>query len=510
MLLTAPARTPTPLSVGEATVAISALGALLTVGAVAIAAFEPLAGMAFAVAVVAFALVVTRPVRGAYLYLLLTPLIAGFGRGAFVPLLRSSEALLVLVVAAVVARFLYDGLAGLTPTAIADYRVSMIGRAILAMALFSSVVPLLWRAARGFRPLTDDLLYATTLWKYLLIFVLFRVVVVHEAQIRICVVIMLSVGFVVGAVAILQALKTPGVIQALAWIYSEPLDAVANNRGSSTLATSHGTADVMAFDLAIVLSLWYRNVGSRWLMGAAAVFFGLACFASGQISAVLALLVVAGTFGFLTARLVRTLAVAAPATVLAAILLWPVVQARINSTTSDGVPDSWEARYFNLSNYFWPELFRSGNWLLGVRPAGRLPSFEPWREWVFIESGHTWLLWTGGVPLTLAFLWFCWHGFRASVELSNSRPTVRGPAGFAPAFGLSVAVSLSVVFVLMLFDVHLTLRGPADALFPMLALVTAPVLWDSNAAWKKTVIGRPVLSWSQLLGDRHRSDVSVG
>lgn len=510
LFCTSTTRRPTPVSVGGARFAVFGPGALCTVVAVGIAAFEPLAGLAFAGAVVTFALVVTRPVRGAYLYLFLTPLIAGFSRGAFVPLLRSSEALALLVMAAVVVRYLSDGLTGLTPAPIAHYRASLIGRTILGMAVFSSAVPLLWRAARGFRPLTDDFLYATTLWKYLAIFVLFRMVVVHEDQIRICVNIMLGVGVVVGAVAILQALGTPGVTQGLAWIHSEPLTAVANNRGSSTLGTSHGTADVMAFDLAISLSLWYRKVGPRWLTAGAACFFGLACFASGQISAVLALLIVAGTFGFLTARLGRTLAVAVPSTVVAAVVLWPVVQARINSTTTDGVPDSWEARYFNLSNYFWPELFRDGNWLFGVRPAGRLPSFEPWREWVFIESGHTWLLWTGGVPLTLAFLWFCWHSFRAAVTLSNSRPTARGPAGFAPAFGLAVAVSLSVVFVLMLFDVHLTLRGAADALFPMLAMVTAPVLWNSRSEWRRTVIGRPVIDWSRLIGAGGRPEMGRG
>jgi hypothetical protein len=484
---------------------------LLGIGSVAtvlvvmgVAAYRPLPALAGLGGLAVVAIVVARPVRAAYLYLGVTPLVAGLSRGSFVPHLRPSELLLAVLLAAVGLRFLVDALGGRRPVGIGDRRWTDLDRSILAMAVLSSFVPLAWRAARGYRPLLDDLLFATTMWKYLLVFLLFRVVVTDPDQVRTSVKIMLGAGFVVGAIAIAQAVNTPGVPAVLAAVQEEPLRAVTNNRGSSTLGTSHGVADVMAFSLALCLAFWWLRVGPRWLAGLGAAFFGLACLASGQFSAGVALIVVAVVFGSLAGRLWRTLAVAVPATALSALLLWPVVQARLAAAGESGVPSSWEARRFNLTNYFWPELARNGNWLLGVRPAGRLPSYEPWREWVYIESGYTWLLWTGGIPLLVAYLWLSWAVWRGALGLARpavlarrlapGRPDPR-PEGerFASAIGMAVAVSWAVVFVLMLFDVHLTLRGPADALFPLLALLAVPSVWNDGGVHRSALVTGPLL-----------------
>lgn len=490
-------------------------GAVVTVLVVmGVAASSPLRALAGLAGLSVLAVVVARPVRAAYLFLLLTPLLAGFPRGAFVPSVRPSELLLAVLLGGVVLRFLVDALGdGRRPEALQDLRVTDLDRSILAMAVLSSAIPLAWRAARGYRPLLDDVLYATTLWKYLLIFLLFRMVVVSRDQVIRCVWIMLGVGVVVGGIAIAQSLDAPGVARLLASVQEEPLRAVSNNRGSSTIGTSHGVADVMAFDLALCLAFWRLQVGPRWLTGLGAVLFGLACFASGQVSALLALVVVAVVFGWLTGRLGQSVAIGLPAIVVSGALLWPVVRARLDSATESGLPDSWEARRFNLTNYFWPELLRGGNWVFGVRPAGRVPSYEPWRDWVYIESGHTWLLWTGGVPLFLAFLWFsrtALRGALALVDPAHRRPTPgRRPTRPAPgrrstgqaddgerlasALGLAVAVAYTVVFVLMVLDVHLTMRGPADALFPLLALVTVPALWSGAGRDPAALLGRPRL-----------------
>ncbi len=483
--------------------ALVAGSAVVVVAVMAISAFEPAVGLGVLAGLSVLAVVVARPVRAAYLYLALTPLVAGLPRGAFVPQLRPSEAVLAVLVTGVALRFLIDALGGRLADTIRSYRITNLDRSILAMAVFSSVVPLAWRASRGFRPLMDDILYATALWKYLLVFVLFRLVVEDDRQVRNCVAVMLSVGAVVGAIAIAQAVNTPGVPDLLASLQDEPIEAVTNNRGSSTLGTSHGVADVMAFNLALCLAFWRMRVGPRWLTGVGAVLFGLACFASGQFSAALALTVVAVSFGWLVGRLWRALAVAVPAMVAAGLVLWPVVQARLAATDESGLPSSWEARRFNLANYFWSELFRDGNWILGVRPAGRLPSYEPWREWVYIESGHTWLLWTGGIPMVLAFAWFTWGSYRASLGLAERDGS--GQVGdrsrrdrFRIGLGLGTAVAFSVMFVLMTLDVHLTLRGAADMLFPLLALVSVPAVWAGRDRYQRAVVGRPVIAWDRL------------
>lgn len=481
--------------------ALLATGAAVTVVVVmGVAASWPGPALAGLAGSVVMAVVVARPVRAAYIYLGITPLIAGLPRGGFVPHLRPSELLLAALVAAVGLRFLVDALGRHRPAGLRAHRFTDLDRSILAMAVLGSFVPLAWRVARGYRPLLDDILFATTLWKYLLVFLLFRLVVRNVEQVRTSVLIMLGAGFVVGVIAIAQALNVPGVPGLLAAVQGEPLRAVTNNRGSSTIGISHGVADVMAFSLALCLAFWWWGIGRRWLVILGAGFFGLACLASGQFSAGVALLVVAGTVGAMTGRLWRSLAVAVPATILSGLVLWPVVQARLDSAGDSGLPSSWEARRFNLTTYFWPELARGGNWILGVRPAGRLPSFEPWREWVYIESGYTWLLWTGGIPLLVAFLWFSWLVRRAALDAV--RTVVRGGGDslggmteeerLAPAIGLAVAACYASVFVLMLLDVHLTMRGTADALFPLLALLVGPGLWNDGRVHRSALAHQPL------------------
>jgi hypothetical protein len=84
--------------------------------------------------------------------------------------------------------------------------------------------------------------------------------------------------------------------------------------------------------------------------------------------------------------------------------------------------------------------------------------------YVWIESGYTWLLWGGGIPLFLAFLWFVAATLRRAIHVVMTR----SDAVSAAATGLVVCVT--VMAVLMFFDPHLTYRGSGDALFAAAAL----------------------------------------
>ena len=504
-----------PLSVGPGAALGAAIGVIVVL---VLSAVDPLLGLAALGGGAVFVAVVAEPVRAAYLYLAITPMIAGLQRGSMLPLIRPSEALLAVVASAVALRFVFDALDGHLAHGLSLYRITNLDRSLLAMAIFSSVVPLLWRVARSFRPLQDDFLFATVMWKYLLVFVMIRLVVVSGHQLRNCVAIILASGFVVGLIAIAQAVDVPGVSEVLAFAHQEEVEDLRNNRGSSTLGTSHGVADVMSFNLGMFLVVWWLKIVSRPVALAGICFFGMACLASGQFSGLLALLVAVVAFGMLTGKTWRALALAVPSVLVAGVLLWPVIQARVEATDASGVPQSWQARHFNLTTYFWPELFSSGNWLLGVRPSGRLPSFEPWREWVFIESGHTWLLWTGGVPLLLAYGWFTWSAYRASLGLGTVETEEKvaagqvgsdGPwrgqlavlrnQGMFKALGLSTAIAFTIMFALMTFDVHLTMRGVADVLFPLLALVASPVAWADRQRYEERVVGSPLVPWQRLV-----------
>ena len=133
------------------------------------------------------------------------------------------------------------------------------------------------------------------------------------------------------------------------------------------------------------------------------------------------------------------------------------------------MPQSWAGRLNNLERFFFPELFADFHWLTGVRPAARLPAPEAWRDWVYIESGYVWLLWIGGVPMFLAFVFFVWVSWR------HLRAVIRERVDPVGAAAMASLAYLMVIVVLMLLDPHLTIRGSADLFFPLLALASVRV-----------------------------------
>jgi hypothetical protein len=154
--------------------------------------------------------------------------------------------------------------------------------------------------------------------------------------------------------------------------------------------------------------------------------------------------------------------------VTAAVALRPVIERRLQGFQSpSGLPTSWEGRLHNLENYFWPELFSGNSWILGIRPAARVVAQRLATGYVWIESGYTWLLWAGGLPLLFSFFYFVWAGMREGSRVLRFH---RDEAGAA---GLAVVTALSVVSVLMIIDPHITYRGSGDLIFALLGITAA-------------------------------------
>ena len=412
--------------------------------------------------------VLLHPPLAAYLLLGLTPLIAGIDRGTLLPVLRPNEALLLLVAVPLVLR----GLAAVSSGRGTRIRVTALDWGLLAIAVCSSVVPLSWMVLRRRNISADDLLYAFTLWKYLALYVVVRVSVRTEPEVRRCLWISMGAASVVAVVGILQALQLFGIPGLLATYFAPFGDegALEISRGTSTLASSFAMADVMMFNLAISAGWLARGGRPRGVLIGLSVLFVMGAVGSGQFSGVLGLVVGLLAVGWLTRTITRGAAVAVPSLLLTGALMQPVLQARLSGfSTSRGLPSSWISRLDNLHRFFWPVLFSNFNWLLGVRPSARVPAphAEWWHDWIWIESGHTWLLWNGGVPLLIAFV-----GFTAAALLQTGRVARRR----TDAVGIAAIASftaVAVVFVLTTFDPHLTLRGTADLLFALLALSCA-------------------------------------
>ncbi|HEX7094747.1 MAG TPA: lipid II flippase MurJ, partial [Acidimicrobiales bacterium] len=324
----------------------------------------PMFVLAPIVAIALFGAIVARPVLGAYIWIGTTPLIVGIDRGDLIPLLRPNEAVLLLVVGAVATR---GALNALRRRSIVG-RLNRLDATIIALALLSSVIPLLWLAARGHVITLDDLLYALTFTKYLALYAVVRVSVRTPAQVRTCLWLSLGAACVVAIVAILQALQLFGVPRLLEAHYA-PFDEqrrLYNMRGSSTIASAIGAADVMTFNLAIALAWMFKQRTHHVILLGVAALLCFGTLAAGQFSGALALVLGVVATGAITGRLGKTYLGSLPTLGAAALALRPVIQRRLGGFDSaHGIPPSWVARLENLRTFFWPELFRDFNFLLG-------------------------------------------------------------------------------------------------------------------------------------------------
>lgn len=464
---------PTP-ALCAAALAIAALS-----GPVAAAA--PLLTAVAALAALLAAAVMFHPPVAAYTFLCVSPLVVGMERGAVLPLLRPNEALIIVLSAALVARHLLRVVAGDT----VRHRLHPVELAILAMAVTSSVTPLLWMAARGLPITQDDLLYASTIWKYYVLYLIFRSAVRTEQEVRRCLWLSVGIAAVLAVIGILQALQLFGVAEFLArWTGAELAD-FAGNRAGATIAHPQAFGDVMVFNMAICAAWLLPRRGtptrvplspaSRAALVAGGALFTLASIASGQFSEIIALVVAAVAVGFVTGRFRQVMISLLPVAVAAVLILQPVLDRRLSSVDrSSGLPQSWVVRWDNLNTYFLPELTSGTDFLFGVQLSARVPGPEWLRaDWVYIESGHVWLLWVGGVPLFLAFFFFLWRAMGATAAVARRRADSIGVAAVASF------ASLAVLAVVTVFDPHLTLRGSADLGFPLLALALTQTTRDA-------------------------------
>ena len=452
--------TPPPTRDVLTAVGFAVAAVVLTV----VVTMAPNAGLALAVGTLIVLLTVLRPVWAVVGYVALDPLVVGVNRGSLVPGLRLNEVLLVLI------------LVGLVPVVLrawarSDGRpsgVRPLDLAVFALAFTGSVTTLLWMYARGREITSDDLLYALTLWKLVALYATVRLVLRDARAARAALVALLVSSGLIGAIGVLQAISVGPVIDALAALVpSEVSYDVAGNRATSTVANPIAYGDVMLYAALIAVALGMRLPRARRYLVLAALL-ALCALASGEVSILIALVVTAIAFATATRTIGRSLLAFGGLAVVALLVLQPVLAARVRYVDpGTGLPISWTGPYGRLTNleqYFWPQVAADYNWLFGVRTAGRVPGLQFWRPWVYIESGYTWALWTGGLPLLVAVIALLVVAVRTGRSLTPSSTPVAGAVGIITT---TLAWSLAV---LMVFDPHLTFRGGGEIVFILLAL----------------------------------------
>jgi hypothetical protein len=421
------------------------------------------------------------PAIGAYALIVVTPLTAGIDRGLAIPFFRPSEALALLIGGTVAAR----GLARLRTGHVPRFRPSRVELSIFLLAVTSSFVPLLWMLARQRDISQDDILYAFVMWKFLGLYVIVRACVTTDRQVHRCLWASVAVACPVAMIAVLQSLRIGGVEHLLAPLFSPfgHAGALEHARGSSTLALPAATADLLMYNLALAVGLWLRFRRHAWVLAFVASLCVFGVLSSGEFSSALGLVIGVVCIAIVTG-VPWVLGLFVPIVAGAATALRPVIETRLSGFQSaSGLPVSWTGRLDNLRIYFWPRLSSDWNFLLGVRPSARVAVASQATGYVWIESGYTWLVWGGGIPLLASFAFFV-H----SAASMSWRAAHRAPAA-ASAAGIAAFVAVIVTSVLMVFDPHLTYRGSADLLFFLLALA-APRTSHGRTV-ERTAPGRP-------------------
>jgi hypothetical protein len=456
-----PARTSTAVVLGVA------------VAAGATTALSPAAGLGAAAAAALAAAVWVCPAVAAYLVIGVTPLVVGIDRGAVLPVVRPNEALELYLGGVLALR----GLARARSGAVRLHRPDLIEWSLLLMALTSSVVPLVAMGLRGRGITSDDVLSGLALWKLTGIYLIVRFSVRCGAELRRCLQVSVAAACVVGVVGIVQALDLLGVRHLLADLYAPFGDTqyvLSSPRGGSTLALPAATADLMVMNLAIVTALWVRERRRPGLSLAVSALLVCAALAAGEFSSAIGLVVGAVTVVVVTGSL-QLLSVFGGLAVVGSVAVWPVIARRLQDFESaSGMPVSWVGRLHNLRTYFWPHLNSYANVLLGVRPSARVRVPFHASGWVWIESGYTWLIWAGGIPLLCSYLFFVYATVAQGWRVARERVDTAGVAATAATVGVLV------VTVLMAFDPHITYRGSADELFALTALTAAAARWPAG------------------------------
>lgn len=430
-------------------------------------AAEPVLGLVLCCGAVLVLATTLWPVGALVGYIGLAPLLAGLDRGVIVPNLRLNELLLLPVLAGLALAVLISWLREGRP---APHRLHRLDVAVVAVALTASVTTLLWMYARGLAPTSDDLFYALVPWKLVVIYAAVRLVLRDLRSTRQALTAIVLTAGLIGVIGVLQAMGTGPVIDVLGTVLppGEGGYSLSGNRATSTLGNPIAYGDLMLYAATIAAALAVSLPDRAPLLWTAAAALAMSALASGQAS-ILVGLVAAGTAFAVTTGTVRRLATAgAVLGAVALVVLEPVLRARLSSADPEtGLPSSWTGRYGRLENlrqYVWPEVTADFNWLFGVRTAGRVPGRENWREWVYIESGYAWSLWTGGLLLLVAVLVLLGAAARTGRRLRSSADPV------GRAMGATLVTVVWMLAVLMVFDPHLTFRGAGEVLFVLLAL----------------------------------------
>lgn len=477
------------------------IGLILAIGGGFIVAFGGGSVGVAAIALVGLiALVWIHPPIAGYIMIGTAPLIVGFARDQVLPQLRPNEALLAVLLVVLAARWMIVS----REIKFRFHRIDFVMMGIVGTGFFLSLISQVIRL----RPLSfDDILYALVFVKLGLLYAMIRSTIKTPAQVRVALGCSLLFASGLGIMGLMDSLNIAATADRLHRFFPNDGFIVDDGRGAASIGNPIGFGVYQAINAVIAIAMLLGNEKPRKLIGLAAICTSLGVVGSGQIGPTLSFIVGIAALALVTRSVGRLFKLALPFLVLALIITAPLIQRRVAGFDGPGIPSavresinnqptntqgeslfeanpgsSWDVRLYNLEMFFLPSFRDTDNVIWGVTPQARVASPREGEEFIWIESGHMWLVWSGGVPLFIAWFAFIGVGMHTARRILRSRA---GPVGIAAAatFG-----ALAVVNVAQTFDPHMTLRGTADVLYPLVALMMVGYV-DHQQAWRGARLG---------------------
>jgi O-antigen/teichoic acid export membrane protein len=408
-----------------------------------------------------------RPATGCAVLAVGIPLTGGLARGAAVPLLRVSEALLLVAVA---------GLAVHVLARRRPLRFTGLDLAIAAFCLLTVLVPASVVVLERADAALDDWRTVVSPFQYLAVYLLFSRTVMGERDRRLVLQLTMAASLPMAAVAALQYSDLGGARALIDGLYPGPPRPSWDPVYRPTALLGHysalGAYGLLNFTLAFALAA-ARHSGYRgwWLVTVMAANLGSLLLA--ETYAPIIALPVALVLAAAHARRVpwRHLLPLSAAAVAGAVLLLPTIGARLTEqqltgpmSIGLGVPQTMQTRIDYWTGFFLPGYVRHGLWL---GTGTLLPPEVPQPLAAAVDNGYLWMGFRAGL-LGLALLALALGAIAAAgwAARRSDDPALR-------AVGATCLAAVVSVALLDLTSEYLTFTTVSQELWMLVGLLAA-------------------------------------
>ncbi len=464
-------------------------GGLVLVAVLAgVASFNPLIGVMISLLILLLALVAPRPILIVYGLTLILPLTGGLARGAVIPLLRVSQALLLL-------GFLLFAVA--RPTRLGKIRLSAVDLAFLLFVLGEAVFPVLVLYYNGgsLNLNAVDPLYGDSSLQTLLgpiqYYVLYRIVVgVVSSERQIIPILKLTfiASIIVSIIGILQKI-VPAVNRFILTYYPPVSDGTDPSstyaRITSTLQHYSGLGAYLTFTLILAITCYISRPRLKIapvLLWATFIFDSIALILTGTFAAWIGLVVGVLVVFVLMRRIPKPIIYIAIGVALAAIIFQPFLSARLNDELGAGAAQGLLPQSLAFRVMLWKDIFLPAigqNLLFGYGPAPAVLAL-----WPAEESQYFLTLLRGGLFYFFGYLlligvagYACWR----HIKRKDKDP---GQVVAIALFAILVALS-----VMNVSGEYFTYVGGTQVLWMLLAIVVATWQLKEGVGTHKERIG---------------------